>query len=216
MQQFNTSLFKKALIITTLLGIIVLYSSFSVGKIDLFLLLNTNLGKVIDFIMVVGTYLGDGAMWVPALLLVLYWKRKDSLPLLISSFALSTIFTQVCKYLIIPDAPRPLKALGSSPLLSQVHTVPYVEVHTISSFPSGHTTTAFTLYLVFSLLLTGNWWLFAGLVYALWVAYSRIYLSQHFPLDAGAGMIVATVSVLLSWGIQQWFMNRKKRVAASQ
>lgn len=207
MQQFNTSLFKKAVTITSLLGIITLASSLFIGKIPLFLLLNNNLGSFADQFFALGTWLGDGAIWVPALLLVLWLKRKDALPLLIASFALTTILTQVCKYLIVPDAPRPSKAITD---MSLIHTVPGVDLHIISSFPSGHTATSFTIYLVFSLLFPGGWWLLPGLLYALWVAYSRIYLAQHFPVDAGAGMIVAVISVTLSLLIQQWFSNRKK------
>lgn len=209
MQQLNTSLFKKAVCITSLLGILTLVSSLLLGKIPLFLLLNNNLGSFADQFFVVGTWLGDGAIWVPALLLVLWLKRKDALPLLIASFVLTTILTQVCKYLIVPDAPRPSKAITD---MSLVHTVPGVDLHIISSFPSGHTATSFTIYLVFSLLLPGSWWLLPGLFYALWVAYSRIYLAQHFPIDAGAGMIVAVISVTLSLLIQQWWTNRKKAV----
>lgn len=206
MQQFNTRLFKKAVIITTLLGIITLTISFIMGKIPFFLLLNTDLGPIADKYFVIATWLGDGIMYIPLLLIALYLRRKDSLPLLISSVALTTIFTQICKYFIVPGAPRPSWAITDPTLY---HAVPGVELHIISSFPSGHTGTAFTVYLVFCLLFTGNWWLVAGLFYALSVAYSRIYLAQHFPMDAGAGMIVAAVSVTLSWWIQQWFNKRK-------
>jgi len=35
------------------------------------------------------------------------------------------------------------------------------------------------------------------------VGYSRIYLAQHFPLDVGAGMFVAIVTILLAILIQR-------------
>lgn len=208
--QLNTGLFTKAAVISGILGVITLTCSLVLGKIPFFLVLNTDLGTVADYFFVLGTWLGDGAMWVVVLLLALWMKRKDALPLLISSFVFTTIFTQVCKYLIVPHAPRPSNAISD---MSLVHTVPGVELHTVSSFPSGHTATAFTIYLVFSLLLTGNWWLVAGLFYALWVGYSRIYLAQHFPVDAGAGMIVAVVAVLISLAVQQNISRRKQLTA---
>lgn len=209
-QPLHISLFKKAAIVTVLLGIITLAFSFALGKQEFFLLLNTGLGHFADYFFICGTALGDGAMWVPALLIVLFvLKRKEVLPLLISAFVLSTIFTQVCKYFVFPSEPRPIRAIANTAL---IYTVPGVELHTVSSFPSGHTATAFTFYLVFCLLLPGSWWLAVGLFYALWVAYSRIYLAQHFPLDAGAGMLVAFVSVLLSLLIQQWWQTRKTPV----
>lgn len=205
--QLNTGLFTKAAVVSGILGVFTLACSFVLGKIPFFLLLNTNLGIIADYFFVLGTWLGDGAMWVVVLLLALWMKRKDALPLLVLSFVFTTIFTQVCKYLIVPHAPRPSNAISN---MSLVHTVSGVELHTVSSFPSGHTATAFTIYLVFSLLLTGNWWLPVGLFYALWVGYSRIYLAQHFPVDAGAGMIVAVVSVLLSLAIQQKINHRQQ------
>lgn len=212
MQSLNTAQFKKGLLITFLLSVLTLGASFWLGKNNLFLLLNTNLGIVADYFFAAWTYTGDGSMWILALLVVLKLKKKQYLPLLVSGFVWSTIFTQVCKYLIVPDEPRPIKAIADTSL---IHTVKGVELHTVSSFPSGHTATAFTFYLLFCLLLEKRWWLWVGLLYALLVAYSRVYLAQHFPLDTGAGMATAFVSAVLSLWIQQRVDARRLRRQAS-
>ncbi|MEX6688555.1 phosphatase PAP2 family protein [Danxiaibacter flavus] len=207
MQNLNHKNFTIASIITFLLGITLLSLSFIVGKIDLFLLLNTDLGIAADWFFRIFTNAGDGAIWV-AILIIVVWgmKRKDTLPLLISSFVLSTVFTQICKYVIVPDEPRPFKAIADHSL---IHTVEGVDVHLISSFPSGHTATAFTCYILFALLIPRNWWLVVGLIYGLAVGYSRVYLAQHFPLDVSAGMLVAVLSVALSIPIQNAFAKRR-------
>ncbi len=208
MRSLNITSFKTGLLITLVLSIITLGGSFYFGKNAFFLWLNTDLGMVADYFFAAWTYMGDGIMWLVVLLLVFKLKKKPYLPLVISAFIWSTVFTQICKYLIVPDEPRPIKAITDSSL---IHTVKGVELHTVSSFPSGHTATAFTLYLLFCLLLAGNWWLWVGLLYALLVGYSRIYLAQHFPLDVGAGMVTAIASVVLSLWVQYLFIAKARR-----
>jgi membrane-associated phospholipid phosphatase len=86
-----------------------------------------------------------------------------------------------------------------------------IKLHSYSSFPSGHTATAFTFYLLFCLVIAERWWIIAGLVYAILVAYSRVYLAQHFPLDTAAGMILATISVSLALIIQRKWKEKSRR-----
>jgi membrane-associated phospholipid phosphatase len=210
MQSINTASFKIGAVLTLVVGISVLACSFIIGKQELFLLLNTDLGKAADYFFIFATWMGDGAIWVPVLGIVLLLKRKDLLPLLISSFCLTTILTQVCKYVIVPHELRPIRAIAN---ISLIHTVAGVELHEVSSFPSGHTATAFTFYLLFCLILPRKAWIALGLCYALCVAYSRVYLAQHFPVDLGAGMIVAFLSVSGSILVQQWWTARKKKQA---
>jgi membrane-associated phospholipid phosphatase len=207
MQPLNKKNFRTGIIISSTTAVALLIASFAVGKQAFFLLLNTDLGTFADYFFATYTYAGDALMWLPLLLIVIYkLKRKDALPLLISAFLICTILTQICKYLIVPDEPRPTKAIADRSL---IHIVPNVELHAISSFPSGHTATAFCFYLIFCLLLSGSWWLGAGFILSLLVGYSRIYLAQHFPLDVAAGIIVAIVSVILALKFQQFWWKRK-------
>ncbi|WP_153799576.1 phosphatase PAP2 family protein [Foetidibacter luteolus] len=207
MQPLNYKNFKAGAIITLLFAAVLFTGVYVKGNIDLFLTLNSNLGVLADWFFRLVTNGGDGIMWAVMLFVLLYiLKRKDALPLLISCFVFTTLFTQVCKYIIVPDEPRPIKAI---PDTSLIHTVPGVELHTISSFPSGHTAAAFSFYLLLCLLLPKKSWLAVGAFCALLVAYSRIYLAQHFPVDLAAGMITALVSVLLSILIQKGFEKRR-------
>jgi membrane-associated phospholipid phosphatase len=208
MRSLNIRNYTIALTLSFFIAVAVFVLSYYVGKAQLFLLLNGNAGNIADKIFLVFTYGGDGLMWIPVLFIVLFvLKRKDVVPLLVSAFILSTIFTQVFKMFFFPGEPRPTKAITTPSL---IHTVTGVEVHSISSFPSGHTGTAFCFYLVFCLLMTNNWWLIAGFIYALLVGYSRVYLAQHFPFDVAGGILVAIPSVIISVKIQQWWWTRKK------
>ena len=213
MHSLNKKKFIAAITVSLLLAVILLAFSNITGKQKFFLELNTDLGIFADNFFAVYTYAGDGLMWIPVLLITIFiLKRKDCIPLLVSAFILSTLFIQGIKNFVLPAESRPIKAILETSL---IHTVQGVEVHTIGSFPSGHTATAFSIYLLFCLLINKRWWLIAGFIYAGMVGYSRIYLAQHFPTDVAGGIFTAVISVWLSLKIQEYWW-RKKRVKTFQ
>ncbi|NNV56316.1 phosphatase PAP2 family protein [Limnovirga soli] len=210
MYDLNIKNFRAGAIIAGIAAIILIAFNFIIGKEQFFLLLNNNLGSFADYFFAAYTYLGDSILWPIVLAIVIFvLKRKDVIALLISCFIVITLLTQVCKYIIVPNAPRPIKAIAD---ISLIHTVPGVEMHTISSFPSGHTATAFSFYLLFCVLLKKNWWVTVGFLAALGVGYSRIYLAQHFPIDVGAGIITGIISVAAAIQFQRYWWKRKVKV----
>jgi len=210
MQSLNYRNFKIASIISLVLALVLFALSYHLGKNEFFLLLNGNLGIIADYFFGIFTNAGDSLMWIAVLAVILYKKRKDLLALIISSFVFVTIFTQVCKYLIVPDEPRPWKAISDHSL---IHHVSFVEPWLISSFPSGHTATAFTFYLLICLVSKKDHWLWTGLLFALLVGYSRIYLAQHFPFDVAGGIVAGVASVALAVIFSKWFAERKLQKA---
>ncbi len=193
------------LLIITAMGLILILASFIIKKEELFLMLNLDLGKQADTFFKYFTNVGDGLFWLLWALLIIIKKGKKYLPLLFASVIFSTLLTQISKQVIYPDEPRPLQAIADQ---SQVHYVTGVTVHSINSFPSGHTATAFSFLLLLVLFSQTNALLLLGFAAALLVAYSRIYLGQHFPLDVGAGMLVAVSTMILSVMVQRRFENK--------
>lgn len=187
------------------MGLILILASFIIKKEELFLMLNLDLGKQADTFFKYFTNVGDGLFWLLWALLIIIKKGKKYLPLLFASVIFSTLLTQISKQVIYPDEPRPLQAIADQ---SQVHYVTGVTVHSINSFPSGHTATAFSFLLLLVLFSQTNALLLLGFAAALLVAYSRIYLGQHFPLDVGAGMLVAVSTMILSVMVQRRFENK--------
>lgn len=187
-----------------IIAIVLFLLSYILGRDTLFLYLNTNLGAIADTFFSYFTYLAEGWIWIPYLImLVLLWKKDAAF--IVTNFLSSTILTQVPKNLIWPNVNRPI---ASDIPISKIHMVPGVEVHTYNSFPSGHTTTAFTLFLITVYLFPNKKVLIFGGVYALLCGYSRIYLGQHFPLDIAGGIIAALLSVALSIVIQKKLLKK--------
>ena len=208
MPTLNIRQYRYGAVISLCIALAMLWVSFSMGKNEFFLLLNGNLGSIADYFFAIFTNAGDASLWIVALLITLFvLKQKKLWPLLLSGFVISTILTQACKYFIFPNELRPYKAI---PAKAAIHHVLFVQPLNLSSFPSGHTATAFSIYLVFCLLLPGRWWLWVGLLYGLLVGYSRVYLAQHFPLDVAAGIIVGVVTVVASLYIQKVICRKQQ------
>ncbi len=209
MNELTSKQFKLGAYISLILGTVLIALSLLLGKSTLFLFFNGDMGSIGDFFFEYVTYLGDGAIWVPIVLFTI-WKNRKYLVLIFSTICISTLFTQFIKNYVFPAEPRPTFLIDDTSL---IHTVPGVELHTIYSFPSGHTTTAFSVFLLAALLIPKPWIIPIGFAYGLIVGYSRIYLAQHFPLDVGAGMIFGTISVWLSIQVQRIYFKSLKEIA---
>lgn len=177
-----------------IIAIVLLASSAFLGRIPVFLFLNRDFGTIADTVLLGLTYLAEGWMWIPYLIIVGWFFKKDK-AIIIYSFAVSTLLTQIPKLLLFPNITRPI-ASGIAPNL--MHTVKGVTMHQLSSFPSGHTATAFTIFLLTIYLFDRTKMILIGLLYAMLCGYSRIYLGQHFPMDVGGGIIVAIMTIEIS------------------
>lgn len=77
-----------------------------------------------------------------------------------------------------------------------------------SSFPSGHTSSAFATATALTLS-TKKWYVAVpSYAYACGVGYSRMRLGVHFPSDVLGGMVVGIGSSLLIWQVDKWIQNR--------
>lgn len=82
------------------------------------------------------------------------------------------------------------------------------------SFPSGHTSDAFSTATSISLAFP-KWYVIApSYTYASLVGYSRMHLGVHYPSDVLAGAIIGAGSAYLCYKAQKW-INHKKRNSIS-
>ena len=185
--------------IALFIAIVLISTSAIMGRIPLFLILNHDFGSIADTIFLGCTYLAEGWIWIPYIIVVSWYFKKDK-AIIIYSFVVSTLLTQVPKLVFFPTITRPI-ASGIDPQL--IHTVKGVAMHQMNSFPSGHTATAFSIFLLTIYLFDNKKMILIGLLYAMLCAYSRVYLGQHFPLDLGGGIIVAILTVEISKRIRK-------------
>lgn len=183
--------YQQAKSLSLVLAIILFATSFIWGRKEVFLWLNHDLGFMGDAFFTFCTYLAEGWMWIPYFLVIFFILKKDAL-FIVYSFVFSTLLTQIPKHLIFNTITRP-GGSGIDPNL--IHTVKNTTLHTLNSFPSGHTATAFTIFLVSVYLFDKKWMVPIGLLYATLCGYSRVYLAQHFPMDLAGGILVAIASI---------------------
>jgi membrane-associated phospholipid phosphatase len=172
------NLYIKARNLSILGGLLLIATSAYLGRIPVFLFFNTDGGALMDQFFKWATWGAEGWVWIPYLSVVVVLFKKD-FKLIILNFLLSTLITQIPKNFIWDKISRPI---ASGIPLDEIHTVPGVVMHSWNSFPSGHTATAFTLFLLTVYLFPTKWTFAIGIIYAIICAYSRVYLgtSKNF------------------------------------
>lgn len=196
--------FKMASIFSISLAVLVAVFIGFYGKNDSFLIINKYNSSYFDYFFQYYTYLGDGIIWVPLFVYTLLFKKEFFVAIL-ASLIICTILTHFLKRVVFPDELRPIGVL-----MDKVHVIKNFKVHRMHSFPSGHTSTAFTLALLLAYIVHKNFWTFFFPTVAFFVGYSRVYLAQHFVTDVFAGMLVGIISAYLSLLVYQYFIKRKK------
>jgi len=145
-----------------------------------------------DYFFYYFTFLGDGLVAVLVTIILLTVKYRYALLVGVSN-TISALITQFLKHGVFDNMVRPKKFFEG---VHDLYFVPGVDNYLYNSFPSGHSTCAFCLYLSLSLILKNKMMKFVFFLIALLVGYSRVYLSQHFFEDVYAGSIIG-VSVTL-------------------
>jgi membrane-associated phospholipid phosphatase len=174
----------------------------AIPKPGLHLIMNSNHSPVQDVFFKTVTWLGDGWFALVFSLIFLMVRFRYFL-MLIFSFSLSGLMAQLFKHLVFPGAARPADWLDRMPGLQMVSGVGLF--HSFS-FPSGHATTAFAVLLLTGFILRSRPVFFLAMMLSWCVAFSRVYLSQHFLVDVLAGSLLGTLSALFFY----WYFQRLK------
>jgi membrane-associated phospholipid phosphatase len=159
------------------------------------------------------TFLGDGLfLIIPAVLLLFYSLR--STVYLLTAYLSTGLVVQILKKLVFTDCVRPVKYFHD---IAPLHLVDGVRVLSGHSFPSGHAASAFALFLCLAVIGRNRTIQLSCFVIACLVAFSRVYLSQHFLVDIFAGSLIGTLGTLalypvfyrkdLKW--HQWSLKKR-------
>ncbi|MDP4183650.1 MAG: phosphatase PAP2 family protein [Bacteroidota bacterium] len=148
------------------------------------------LDPIIDSI----TDLGLGGFWVVVAVLLLFYRYSYSL-ILLTDLGLVALFTYLFKEILFPNLPRPLLLLNLTDLTRWVDGA---DTYLHSSFPSGHTMTAFAVCTLLAYWIGRKGWAIVIFFFAFMVGFSRVYMLQHFLRDVFFGAIYGTVISLVT------------------
>lgn len=179
------------------------------GKVPSFLFINQLHNPFLDRFFKYFTNFGDGLIWIPILIFAMIFTKKK-MSLVAANFAISTLLAQGLKRLVFSDALRPSTLINDGYVL---HFVEGVKMYSQNSFPSGHTATAFAAAFTITMLLRKkNKLKYLFVIMAFLVAYSRVYLAQHYPVDVVAGAIIGIISTFISIYMIALFKQKKKAI----
>lgn len=155
-------------------------------KADIHLWINRHYSLPADRFFYFVTFLGNGIFSLVIGLLLLFSGLRQSLVILLS-WMVSGLLVQILKVFVFSSVARPLTYFRH---LAPLHLVDGVNLYTTQSFPSGHSASAFALFLCLAFFFNKRYLQLFFFLAALAVAYSRMYLSQHFLVDVAGGSVL--------------------------
>jgi len=174
--------------------------------VSLFKAINGHPASALDAVFWIVSAAGSGIVLIPlfAVFLIFRSPRKQRLAAVLIAavaFSLNAAATAVFKQAVGRN--RPVLYFASSGAPAPAANTPAFAVHVVGvrlrdhAFPSGHTNTAFgaaTLLVLFFGRKYRPAYLFAAAI-----AYSRVYLGAHFPLDTLAGAGLGSAVAWAAW-----------------
>lgn len=188
--------------------IIVLPVLLRIPKSEIHLYLNGFHCVCADYFFRYITWLGDG--FIPFVLGIAFSFSSYRKGLItFASGIFSGIVAQFFKRIVFPEIIRPSAYFDG---IADLHFVDGVSLHHSFSFPSGHAASAFAMYLSVALL-SKNQFVKASMFFlATLVAFSRVYLSQHFLNDIYAGSVIGVfcsiVAVVLFYRMNNKWLDK--------
>ncbi len=170
------------------------YLILTYGKGPSHLMVNQWNSPLADVLFRYLTHLGDGAMFAVVIVVLSFIKFRWALMELAAAL-MTLLLVFVTKQLLFNGMPRPLKYFENSETL---HLVEGVKMHSMNSFPSGHTITAFAIFMILVLISRSNLLKTLWVVLAILAGFSRVYLSQHFMGDVLSGAIMGILIAVSS------------------
>lgn len=165
------------------------------GRVGTHIFINQYHSSSMDSFMKVWTILGNGIILAGLGVISLFHKIRYGL-IFLGSFLLSSLFVQILKHTIFSGSPRPMKLFEDSGI--DIHVISGLKYHYLNSFPSGHSATAFALFFGLALLIKNRFMKFILLIIACSVAFSRVYLSQHFFVDIVYGSFIGVICAIFA------------------
>ena len=165
------------------------------SKYDIQIYINQFFNPVANNIFLFFTHLAEG--WFT----IYSWRKSLFIGII---YLASTLLVQFFKRIVFDQLDRPH---GEKEIVRHpgYNWLPDIDMPAYLSFPSGHTTTAFCVFLGLALITKNKKIGTAYMVIACLIGFSRTYLSFHFLMDVVAGSLLGVITTLALY-----FTLRKK------
>lgn len=180
------------LLVPFLFGILFLLIGYGKGPSHLWV--NQWNSPLMDTFFKYVTNLGDGAVFAVVILVLAFVRFRWALYELMAAL-MTLIFVFITKQILFNGMPRPIKYFENQETL---HLVEGVKMHSWNSFPSGHTITAFAIFMILVLVVKNRYLKLFFMMIAILAGFSRVYLSQHFLGDIFTGAIIGSLIAVCS------------------
>ncbi|MFC4263523.1 phosphatase PAP2 family protein [Ferruginibacter yonginensis] len=147
-----------------------------------------------DYFFSMITHLGDG-MCAILICIILFFRNTMLAIKMMLALLLISLLIWISKFYLFPDANRPVAVFRD--LGKPLYIINHVKMNLSRTFPSGHASTAFLIGCTLAYLSEKIWWQLLCASFSIMVAFSRVYLSQHFTEDVLAGGIIGLVITFL-------------------
>jgi membrane-associated phospholipid phosphatase len=177
--------FVVGLSIYSLLGAVIFYS---LGKEDAHTFINSYHTPYLDLFFKYLTHVGHGFVPIFIFHLLLLVRYGWALAFGLSSLVMG-IVVQTLKRSVFAGDHRPA-------MFFQDGTLPHIEGVDLMlnhSFPSGHSATGFCICLMLAFFVKEKWATYFFMILAILIAFSRVYISQHFIQDTVVGSWIGLI-----------------------
>lgn len=176
---------------------------------ELFLYLNS---KHIGWLDPVMLFFSSYHFWVIMCILMavfIYYRlevwKKTSVIFFLLSIGASALLTNIIKMMV--ERPRPIHNQDWTGVIYAIE-----RYSSSTSFFSSHSATTFTMATFFFLLFRKTGYKYYGYLAIIWatiVAYSRIYLAKHYPIDVVCGILFGITIGIIGYKLLEYYKKRK-------
>lgn len=178
----------------------------SEGKVQIHQHINTFVGNpIIDIFNKYITHLGDGVFAILISLVAICINVRKGLYMILS-YITASILTTILKTFVFVNIWRPSFVFQYF-VREDLQVVNGVDLNIGNSFPSGHATAAFAIFMSLLFISKHHGYKVLFFTLALLASYSRTYLSQHWLIDIYVGSIIGTSFSLLMYVV--FYKNNK-------
>jgi membrane-associated phospholipid phosphatase len=178
-------------------------------KVSIHKTINAHIGNdVLDSFFKYITHIGDGLFAILLVIIIAIYNLRNAL-FILSSYILASIVTTILKRAIYHDIFRPDFTFKYF-VGEKLNLIDGIEMLSSNSFPSGHATTSFAVFVAIAFILKHQGLKFVFLLLAFIGAFSRTYISQHWLIDIYVGSIIGTLSAIALYYILFSKMNSEK------